>query len=396
MSPGARVRGLMWEVRSMRQSVHLGRIAGIRIGAHWSVLFIVALLAYVLAANVLPGAAPGQTVTGYGLVAVVLAALFLAGLLAHELAHALVARHYGIGVKRITLWLLGGVSELDGETPTPRAELLVAAAGPLTSLVLGVVAGAASVLLEIVGVSRLVVVGLAWLAWVNVILCVFNLLPGAPLDGGRVLHAGLWKLRRDRYAAQVAADRAGVGLGVALAVVGLLEVVSWRDAAGLWLVLLGWFLIGAARAETAAARVRQALGSRRVRDIMTTEPVYGLDGQSVESFVAEHAVRRPHGTYPVVDLTGRPVGMVRLPRLLRIPAARRAELRLAAVATPLTDDALIGPDDAAWNSAQHLSAATPLVAVADQGQLVGVVSTRDIQRALGRRDPGPSSIPRSV
>ena len=380
----------------MRQSVHLGRIAGIRIGAHWSVLFIVALLTYVLGANLLPGAAPGQTVTGYGLVAVVLAALFLAGLLAHELAHALVARHYGIGVKRITLWLLGGVSELDGDTPTPRSELLVAAAGPLTSLALGVVAGGGSVLLELAGTNKLVVVGLAWLAYVNAILFVFNLLPGAPLDGGRILRAGLWKLRGDRHAAQVVADRAGVGLGAALVVVGLFEVVGLRDPTGLWLALLGWFLIGAARAETAAAGVRKALGTRRVRDIMTAEPVYGLDGQSVESFVTEHGVRHPHRTYPVVDLSGRPTGIVRLSRLLRVPTARRAELRLSAVAAALTEDAVIGPDEAAWHSAQHLSAATPLVVVADEGHLVGVVSTRDVQRAIGRIDPGPSSIPRRV
>jgi Zn-dependent protease len=383
----------------MRQSVHLGRIAGISIGAHWSVLFVGALLGYVLAAVVLPNGAPGQPILAYGLVAAAAAALFLAGLLAHELAHALVAHHYRIGVRRITLWLLGGVSELDGDTPTPRAELLVAAAGPLTSLAVGVVAGGGSVLLEVVGASKLVVAALAWLAWVNVILGVFNLLPGAPLDGGRILRAGLWKLRGDRYTAQVVADRAGMGLGAALAVIGILEVIAWRNPSGLWLALLGWFLVGAARAETAAARIRQALGTRRVRDIMTTEPVYGLDGQSVESFVAQHAVGRPHHGYPVVDLAGRPVGMVRLSRLVRIPAARRAELRLAAVAATLSDDDVIGPDEAAWNTARHLSPATPLLAVADHGHLVGVVSTRDIRRAVeltNHSQPGRPSIPGSV
>jgi Zn-dependent protease len=380
----------------MRQSVHLGRIAGIRIGAHWSVLFIGAILAYALSTVVLPRGAPGQPSFAYGLVAIIVAVFFLAGLLAHELAHAMVARHYGIGVKRITLWLLGGVSELDGETPSPRAELLVAAAGPLTSLAVGVIAGGGSVLLEVLGANGLAIVGLAWLAYVNVILCVFNLLPGAPLDGGRILRAGLWKLRGDRYRAQVAADRAGVGLGVALAAVGLFELVVWRDAAGIWLALLGWFLVAAARAETTAAGIRQALGTRRVRDIMTAEPVYGVDWQSAESFVAEHAARRPHRRYPVVDLNGRPVSMVQLSRLLRIPPARRAVLRLAAVAEPLTDDAVIGPDEQAWYSAQHLTPATPLLAVADQGHLVGVVSTRDVQRAVQFTNVGPPSIPRSA
>jgi len=380
----------------MRQSVHLGRIAGISIGAHWSVILIGALLGYQLGAVVLPDAAPGHTIIGYALVAVVVAVLFLAGLLGHELAHALVAHHYRVGVKRITLWLLGGVSELDGDTPTPRAELLVAAAGPLTSLAVGVVAGGGAVLAELAGVSKLVVVGLAWLAWVNVILCVFNLLPGAPLDGGRVLRAVLWKLRGDRFRAQVAADRAGIGLGVALGVVGLARVIAWRDTTGVWLVLLGWFLIGTARAEVAVSRMRQALGARRVRDIMSTEPVYGLDDQSVESFVVERAAARPHRAYPVVDLAGRPVAMVRLSRLLHLPPARRAELRLSAVAAPLGDDAVVDADDAAWNTTQHLSPATPLLAVADRGQLVGVVSTRDVQRAVEHTDldqPGPANVP---
>jgi len=380
----------------MRQSVHLGRIAGINIGAHWTVLFIGALLGYELGAVILPRAAPGHSVVGYGLVAVVVAVLFLAALLAHELAHSLVAHHYRVGVKRITLWLLGGVSELDGETPTPRAEFLVAAAGPLTSLGVGVVAGGGAVLAELAGASRLLVVGLAWLAWVNVILCVFNLLPGAPLDGGRVLRAILWKLRGDRFASQVAADRAGVGLGVALGAVGLVRIIAWRDTTGLWFILLGWFLIATARAEVAVSRMRQSLGSRRVRDIMTTQPVYGVDGQNVESFVVEQAAGRPHRAYPVVDLAGRPVAMVRLSRLLHTPPARRAELRLAAVAAPLADDAVIGADEAAWTATQHLTPATPLLAVADRGQLVGVVSTRDVQRAVEHKDlgqPGPASVP---
>jgi Zn-dependent protease/CBS domain-containing protein len=366
----------------MRQSVRLGRIAGIEIGAHWSVLVIAALLAYGLATAVLPAGAPGRSTAGYVIVAIVVAILFLVGLLAHELAHALVARRYGVGVRRITLWLLGGVSELEGDPPTPRAELLIAGAGPVASLGFGGLAAAATAVADAGGGSRLLVVSLVWLAGVNIILAIFNLLPGAPLDGGRVVRAVVWRITGDRDRAQIAADRAGVVLGIVLGALGLLQVLILRNLSGLWLVLLGWFLVSAANAETAGVRLHRALDGRSVRDIMTADPVAGRENETIEAFVQRIAAEQPHASYPVVDPDGRLVGMVRLSDLARIPESGRSQTPLRAAAAPATDVPETAPSEPASTVARTLTPATPLVAVTEDHRLVGVVSTGDVANAI--------------
>ncbi len=377
--------------------MHLGRVAGIDIGAHWSALIIAALLGYTLSTAVLPAGAPDQPLVAYVLVAAAVAVLFLAGLLAHELAHSLVARRYGVGVRRITLWLLGGVSELDGDPPTPRAEFLIAAAGPFVSLLFGGLAAGGAALANAASAGQLLGVALAWLAGVNLLLGVFNLLPGAPLDGGRIARALVWRVRGDRDRAQIAADRAGVVLGVLLAAIGVLQILLGGNLSGFWLVLLGWFLVSAANAEIANVRLNRALDGRTVRDIMA-EPVSGHANQSVDTFVTGTAARHPHGHYPVVDDDGRPIGLVHLSDLVRIPAVERPRLPLRAAATPPTEAVpTVAADDPASTAVQNLSPANPLLAVTDHDRLVGVVAPGDLTHAItlaGLSRPG-SADPRS-
>jgi Zn-dependent protease/CBS domain-containing protein len=372
----------------MKQTLRLGRVAGIDIGAHWSALVIAALLGYGLTTAVLPVGAPGQSLFAYVLVAIVVAALFLAALLGHELSHALVARRHGVAPKRITLWLLGGVSELDRDPPTPRAEFLIAAAGPFASLVVGGLAAGGTALADAVGASRLIVVALTWLAGVNILLAIFNLLPGAPLDGGRIVRAVVWRLRGDRDRAQLAANRAGVVVGILLGALGVAQVLFAGNLSGLWLVLLGWFLVSAANAETAAVRLRRALDGRSVRDIMTDRPTYGRDDQSVEAFLDDTAARQPHATYPVIDNDGRLVGLVRLSDLARIPATGRSEMPLSAAATPSAAVPDIAPGEPAAEAARNLSPDNPLLAVTENDRLVGVVSPDDVEKAVAMAELG--------
>jgi Zn-dependent protease len=351
-------------------------LAGIDLGVHWSVVVIAALLAFGLADGVLPATARGYTTASYVAAGLVLAAAFLICLLAHELAHALLARHYGIGVPRITLWLLGGVSELDGEPPTPGAELVIAAAGPVTSLVIG---GAAAVAAAATGAVGLVGVCLVWLAGVNLILGLFNLLPGAPLDGGRVLHAALWRLRGDRMRAQMAADRAGVVVGLILAAIGLVEILFAANLSGLWLILLAWFLISAANADRVDVGVHSALRGLYVRDIMAPDPVCGYDGQTIDRFVETVAAIARQRAFPVTDLDRVVVGVVHLADLRRVRPEERGVRRLGTVVRPAT---VLNPDMPAADAVAALSAASPLAPVVAGGRLAGTVSWEDVHRAV--------------
>ncbi|MEV0567823.1 site-2 protease family protein [Dactylosporangium sp. NPDC050588] len=238
----------------MKQTLRLGRVAGIPIGVHWSVLVIMVLLARSLATAVLPADAPGTPRPVAWLFGAAGALLMLLSLLAHELAHALVGRHFGIRVERLTLWLLGGVAEFRDEPPSARADLLVAGAGPLTSVAAAAGFGSVAVLLSAAGGPVAVVVVLLWLTTINLLLAVFNLLPGAPLDGGRVLRAALWWWHGDRARAALTAVRVGHALGVTLILAGLVEVVIFGLVDGLWTALVGWFLLMAAGAEGESVR----------------------------------------------------------------------------------------------------------------------------------------------
>lgn len=368
------------EVSDMGQSLRLGRIAGIPVGVHWSVLVIMVLLVYGLAVEILPANAPGQRWPVYWGIGIAGALLFLSSLLAHEIAHAVVARRFGVRVERVTLWLLGGVAEFADEPPTARADLVVAGVGPLTSLVVGAGFGAVTVAAVALDLPAAVSAVLAWLAIINVVLAVFNLLPGAPLDGGRVLRALLWAWRGDRYRAAMAAARAGHTLGLVLVFVGVAQALVTGVVSGLWLALVGWFLISAANAEQAATRFRTLLNRVPVRSVMSPNPVTGDPDQSVEEFVRTVAAGTRHRAFPLRDAAGVPHGVVRLADLARVPAARRGATPLGQVATPLARVPVV-------NGSQLLADVTPVLArgglalVVDNGRLVGVLNAEDVAHA---------------
>ncbi len=367
----------------MRPTIRIGTVAGIPIGVHWSVLVITLLLAQGLAVVVLPANAAGHAPLIYWATAVVVAVVFMASLLAHELAHALLARHYGVRVRRITLWLLGGVAELDGQAPHPRGDLLIAAAGPLVSLLTGFAFAVAAVGAQALGAGSLTTAALVWLAVVNAILAVFNLLPGIPLDGGRVLAATLWWVRGDRAAAHRTACRIGIGLGWLMITAGLAQLLLVASLDGLWLIVLGWFLVGAARAEYTEALLRTRLARLRVGDVMTPSPACGYVNQSVANFITAVARTRRYRTFPVLDLGGRLVGMVSVARLTRVPKADRGAVCLGDVLTPRDRMLVLDPASPLADAAPALSAGGfRLAVVAVDGHVSGVLSPGDLARAM--------------
>lgn len=358
----------------MKQTVRLGRVAGIPVGVHWSVLVVMGLLAQGLAMTLLPAAMPGLAPWLYWVVAVPTTLLFVASLLAHELAHAVVARHYGVGVERVTLWLLGGVAELSGQPATPQQDLRVAAVGPLTSLA-AAIAFFAGAMAAAGWAPPVAVAAVTWLAWINVVLAVFNLLPAAPLDGGRVLRALLWRRWGDQIRAQAVAARAGRGLGGALIALGFLQIVLTGTLSGLWLALLGWFLVAAASAEQQAAWLGASLGGLTVRSAMDPLPAVGRVDQSIHDFVVTVAGASRQPVFPVVDPFGRPVGTVTLAALARVPprtplgAAMLPVGRTVAAGVPLAEVVM-------------LTTGTAPLLVVDHGVLVGTLTAADIARTV--------------
>lgn len=367
----------------MNESFRLGRLAGVDIGVNWTVAVIFALIAVVLATAQFPQQFPDQPTIVYAAAGLTAALFFFASLLAHELAHAVVARRYDIHVDGITLWLFGGVARLEGEPPDPSADLRVSGVGPLVSVGLSVAFFLVTLLLAALGVAGIVVAIFAWLAAINLVLAVFNLAPAAPLDGGRVLRAVIWRRTGDRYRATELASRAGQVFGFVLVIAGLMSFVFLPGIGGLWIALIGGFIMTAASAEGQQARVRGALRGMEVGDIMTPMPLTVSRDVSVDELIEQYILRTPHSAFPVVGDDERPVGLVTLGRVKRVPHEERGSTRVGDVATPMDEVPVASPDDDVAEMLPRLAGSTDGRAlVVEGGRLVGLISARDLMRHM--------------
>lgn len=366
----------------MRASFRLGRIVGVPVAVNWSVLVIFALIATALTAGQFPRSYPGYPAGAYVAAGLGAAVAFMLGLLAHEVSHAVVAKRNNVGVKGITLWLFGGIAELEGEAKSPGADMRIAGIGPLVSLGIGAVFAAVAALLGLAGQNNLVVGAFAWLGGINLALAVFNMLPAAPLDGGRLLRAALWRWRGDRaWAARVAA-RAGRGLGWALIAFGLFEFLVGFGIGGLWLALIGWFLLGAAGAEQRQAEVGESLSGVRVSDVMSSDPQTVPADIPVAKFIDRYLFGFRHTAFPLVE-DGRPVGLVSLDRVREVSPDRRERTALRDVACGPDELTLASPQETLTDLLPRLSQCTDGRAlVVTDGHLVGIVSPSDINRAM--------------
>ena len=304
------------------KSVRIGSIDGIVIKLDWSILVIFWLLIWSLAAAGLPDLASGYGIAEYWIAAGVTTFAFFASLLAHELSHCVVARRRGLHVRDVTLWLLGGISTIEQEAPTPSADLRIAVAGPATSLAIGAVALGAAAACAVIGVPELIVASAAWLGSVNFLLGIFNLVPAAPLDGGRVLRAIRWRQTGDRTRGALDAVRAGRFFAFVLIALGFVEFLYGAGVSGLWFVLLGWFLFSASQAEELQVHLTHDLATTRVRALMTADPITVRGDTSVERVLHDYVLTHHCSTFPVVDSAGRLAGLVTLSRLRAVQPAR--------------------------------------------------------------------------
>ncbi|MFE9646733.1 site-2 protease family protein [Streptomyces sp. NPDC006365] len=365
----------------MRATFSLGRVAGIRVGVHWSVLVIFVLILVGLAGGSFREAHPDRPPWQYWLASGVTAVLFLLSLLAHEISHALVARRNGVSVEDITLWLLGGLARLRSEAATPGAELRIAGVGPLVSLLLGGLFALAAGVLAAFSEAGLAVEALAWLAGINILLAVFNSLPAAPLDGGRLLRAAVWWKTGSPLRATAAATAAGRFLGWALVVGGLYLVLVGAVFSGIWLVVVGWFIIAVATAEGGQARLRELLGGIPVSDAMTPAPVTVPAATTISEFLADPRFRYRHSAFPVVDGYNTAVGLVTLKGADAVAETERSSTPVTHVMVPVDDLPTPRPDDPLTRLVPELEANPAHRALVLEGSRVaGIVTSSDISR----------------
>ena len=360
--------------------MRLGRLFGIEIGLNWSLLFIFALIAWTLSVQVLPVDVPGQPALAYWIVGAAGAFLFYAGLLAHELAHALVARRKGVKVAGITLWLFGGVSQLDGEPKTAGAEALIAGVGPLTSVAVAIVAFG----LTLLPLPDLATDLFMWLGLVNIALALFNLVPAFPLDGGRLLASFFWWRSGTRRRGVHTAVRIGRVFAYGMIAFGLFQLLTGEVINGVWVAFIGWFLLSAGTSEETGSAMRALLRNVPVSAAMSSPVVTVPDWLSIDQFLESVAPQHRFTTYPVHDPAGKLTGMVRLSDLVSMSTAHRSEQRLKDRARPIESIPTTRPDEELAALIERIGTGLEQrVLVFDQaGGLVGILSPADIARIL--------------
>ena len=287
----------------MHSQIKLGRIFGIEIGLHYSWLVIALLIVFSLAGHfreINPNWGDGVVL----MTAVATGVLFFAAIIAHELAHSLVAKLRGLPVKSITLFALGGVSQIEKEAPDAKTEFLVAIVGPLISFLIGVALLALSVALgwRAEGTpSTPLMAMLVWLGYINIVLAVFNLIPGYPLDGGRVLRSIVWWINKDMVRSTKIAARTGQAVALFFIIIGVYRLFSGAGFAGLWIAFIGWFLLDAAGSSYAQVEVSERLRGVRVGDVMARDcPT--VDGRTnLQSFVDDFLLRTGRRCFIVAE-----------------------------------------------------------------------------------------------
>jgi len=381
----------------MNENLSLGRIAGIHVGLNWSLLVVAALIAWSIATGILPAAAPGQTTAAYWTAGIISAFVYLASLLAHELAHSIVATRRGVKVEGITLWLFGGVSRFSSESSSPGSQAWITFVGPLTSLVLGVLFLLVAAVVGGGANSALLSASLAWLGYINIILGVFNLLPAFPLDGGRILQSLIWRGTGDRLRATRIAARIGMAFAFLFIAYGLITFfAAGSPIGGVWAVFLGWFLLSAARAEEASGLIRQALSRISVADVMTPNPVQAPDDISVEEALHGYVLTSRHSTFPTHDASGRLSGLLTMAALKNVAPDARPTTRIRDIICPLDKVSTATPADPATNLLNTSdSCSEGRTLVVDNGRLVGIISPSDISRLMQRSLAGRAQAPAS-
>lgn len=349
-------------------SLSLGRLAGASLRIHWSAVLVAVLLAASLAQDL------GVAVAIAGVVA------FFVSIVGHELAHAVVARRHGISTTAIELWGLGGMARLDREAPTARADGWIAAAGPLASLAIGAVAYGGALAGDALGAPDAMVTTLAWTGFVNAVLAVFNLLPGAPLDGGRIVRAVRWGRHGNRYRAMREAGHAGRVIGWGLSGLGLSMMLNGRP--GIWILVTGLFIAVNARGEISLADAGERLAGLKVGDLTWFGVAEAGTDMDADSMIWQRRRLGGAGAVAIRGADGELDGLVLESQLWAVPADQRPWVMLTTLMMPFSRLAQADPDDELAFVLPKLNPLRPIVTVWREGRLLGVIPPAALKQRL--------------
>jgi Zn-dependent protease/predicted transcriptional regulator len=372
----------------MESQIKLGRVLGIEIGLHYS-WFLIALLITLSLAGQFRATQPQWGGTAIWLTAVVTGLLFFSALVLHELSHAVTARRRGLPVGAITLFALGGVSRIEKEPDRPGTEFVIGIVGPVTSALVGVAClGLASTMgwHSATDPSTPPVAVLVWLGYINFGLAAFNMIPGYPLDGGRVLRALAWWVTGDPARATRLAARAGQATAYAFIVFGLLRFFAGAGLGGLWIAFIGWFLLNAAGASYGRIETMERLRGLRVADVMTRDCVVVPAAMSVQELVDDLLLRTGRRCFTVVE-NGRVVGLITPHEVKGVPRAQWPAVAVDQVMRPLARLRTVPPESSVADALETMAReGVHQLPVVSEGQLQGVLSRGDVLRVLKTRE----------
>ena len=364
--------------------IPLFSVLGIRVVAHYSWFAIAALIVWALTVGWFPRVLPDRPLPHYVMLGIITAFFFFASVLLHELMHSIVAVRNGIPVKRITLFLFGGVAEITSEPPSPRIELKVALAGPAASAAVAAVCWSAVFLMGSEPGRPGLQLALAYLAVANTVLLGFNLLPGMPLDGGRVLRAIIWSSTGDLRRATRIASTAGQAVAGVIVLAGIaIATLGGNIWTGLWAIMIALFLRQGADTGYKQLLVREALRGIKLASVMTPNAVTAPPDITLSELIDGYLLRYHFTSYPVVS-EGRPVGLITIRSVKRVPRERWGDTLVRQAMIPITSGTSLSPDDDIPTAVAKMSAAgqSRLPVIDASGTLAGIVSRREIANYL--------------
>ena len=364
------------------RSVSLFKLFGFEIKVDISWLILVALVTWSLASGLFPEYYKHLPVASYWWMGATGAVGLFLSIIFHELSHSLIARRYGISIKGITLFIFGGMAEMEDDPPNSKTEFLTALVGPLSSFLIGVVLFLIKLWGEISGWPVTVTGVLSYLAWLNIVLAAFNLLPAFPLDGGRMLRSALWSWKKDlRWATNIAAN-VGSGFGLMLIIGGIISIFMGNVIGGLWWFMIGLFVRSAAQRSYQQILARNLFHAEKVKDLMINDPVVVSRSISLEEFVRDYVYKYHFQMYPVISF-GKLSGCISVNQAAGIPRDQWATHTVGAVALPCNEDTTVGPDDDV-NKALAIMNRTgnSRLLVVEGDHLVGIIALKDMNKLM--------------